>query len=1138
VLSADKQNFQRLPLARPAPAVLARAVELSARVALERSVDATAWAALLETLSLKGVHGSWRRAGLLAPARSEISGRLLAQVAPQLIANGGQLLRELIRTVIAVDTRPASKSFANAGIDTAELPPGINVPTGPAWHALILWLLSLQEEEIPPAAIPAIVALYTTWSIGWLGSDALTPLLLGWLHHWLSEIEAAHDAGPGSSRSPFRGALGYQLDALESELRTGFLLFCNRVPNLAVQYLQSQQRRRRRGDSISALIVKFRGTLAQAAPAELVALTASSLIRDPTSHRERRRDRWELREAFDDLDHEFLPASPAQGPFLDLLIHAPEHGLTLIRCLVDHAIGFYTEGKTDDPNAIHVKEAGGRRPFPWAASYTWSREGAGHYSITCGLMALEAWGHRRIEAGEPVQQVLVDVLGPPGAPAAYLLVAVDLMISHWLKSGAAAVPFLGSPELLCLDRERYGDDLVPQPDFFGLSALRPEPRGLASAENLKQRPSRRVSLDRLLGYYGAYGPPDLRHELTAELREAVARLGSPSDDADLSDPALMAAHALNLCDPSNWLEVTIDQADGTKTTGLQYVSPEAEARHFERLQNAAAVRTQQANVQAAINLALEDPKRSSPEFAAQAVAWAQAADARQPDDDNDAQWMREQAVLAAAMIAMRDGDAPLRSRARAWAHQVFSKALLVPEDPAHRFRAGVRFNPVAIAFVGMVYGLRDDAAPEQVRALLEIAAQDNPAAAHGFGVVAEILASLDERLPRSILRSALAAVSRPSRDWERPAEEFSGRQEEHRRQVQAAVEAEFDWLFGEGAEPVWPKFPPTRTRARRRGLVHGQGEQAARRASREPPDEYADHQAAALWLGQIVILADMSKRPWLRELVRTYADWSAVANGAGLDRNEEVDHPPSEWNNAYFNLLACCLPGLTPEQVQEIALDPIISLPDEPFFDIAAQFLRSVDAIFFSRNALDSDILVRIRSTLANRLMTTSGWRWLVGSDSASVEVHIGPALAALFFNDHGYFQTTRCYLFEAAIDRIDPFLPILRELIGKGPSFFTALIALNLIEVSPRPGHMPLIIEAAIRWLQTYPDSVPFWIDSDFGRRVCSFIDIIRQREPTLLAAGTTSRADVDHLLASLVRIGVSEAARLERSLLDQDGG
>ena len=89
-------------------------------------------------------------------------------------------------------------------------------------------------------------------------------------------------------------------------------------------------------------ILKFRGSLAQAAPAELAELTATALI--PKRRPDERHHRREFEEPFDFLDHEFLPASPAQGPFFDLLTHAPQHGLSLIHRLVDHAISFYSQG--------------------------------------------------------------------------------------------------------------------------------------------------------------------------------------------------------------------------------------------------------------------------------------------------------------------------------------------------------------------------------------------------------------------------------------------------------------------------------------------------------------------------------------------------------------------------------------------------------------------------------------------------------------------------------------------------------------------------------------------------------------------------------------------------------------------------
>jgi hypothetical protein len=108
--------------------------------------------------------------------------------------------------------------------------------------------------------------------------------------------------------------------SLEDDLRNGFLLFCNKAPELAKGYLQMQQQRRRNHDT-TGVILKFRGALAQAAPAELVELTVKALISE--RRQDKSRYHHEFREPFGHYDQLFVPASPAQGPFYELLTHAP-----------------------------------------------------------------------------------------------------------------------------------------------------------------------------------------------------------------------------------------------------------------------------------------------------------------------------------------------------------------------------------------------------------------------------------------------------------------------------------------------------------------------------------------------------------------------------------------------------------------------------------------------------------------------------------------------------------------------------------------------------------------------------------------------------------------------------------------------
>jgi hypothetical protein len=404
---------------------------------------------------------------IVSAVRSEASSQLLTRASALLLADRAILLREIIRIVTAVDVQPASSAFAVPGLDPAMIPASLNVSSGPSWYRLIGWLLSLGQS-LPVPAIPDVVDLFTTWSLGLPGLDPLTPSLLLCLYRWLTEIEAAREVETFRDRRElFGGEFGYDsIRSLESDIRTGFLLFCKRTPSLAAEYLRSV-RQRRHGDDVVRSILKFRGTLAQAAPSELAELTMDALIpaRRPTRRSRSSRD---SEQPFNFLDHDFIPASPAQGPFFELLTFAREDGLSLVHRLVDHAISFYAGSRPHNSVAIVIPFPDGEHAFPWVWSYAWSREGSGSYCVTSALMALEAWGHKQIEAREPFDGVLSEVLGGPGAPAAYLLVAIDLILSHWPNSLEAAVPFLGCPELLCFDRERLARDNFEYPDFFGL----------------------------------------------------------------------------------------------------------------------------------------------------------------------------------------------------------------------------------------------------------------------------------------------------------------------------------------------------------------------------------------------------------------------------------------------------------------------------------------------------------------------------------------------------------------------------------------------------------------------------------------------------------------------------------------------
>jgi hypothetical protein len=891
---------------------------------------------------------------------------------------------------------------------------------------------------------------------------------------------------------------------------------------------------RRRNEEAVKAILKFRGQLAQAAPAQLAELTASALI---PQREEDRRGVSRGGDPFTWTDSEFIPASPSQGPFLELLTHAPPHGLALVRRLVDHAIAFHSGGRPHGSNAFVVQFPQGPHTFPWRQSYGWSRGWGRSFAVGSALMALEAWAHKRIEAGEPVEVVLRDVLGDADASAAYLLIVVDLVLSHWPASRDAAVPFLACPELLCIDRQRWGHDVVPFPDILGVGELQREPRGLATLDSLKSKPSRRAMLDELLPNYVVDAREEVRERLAALLRDTAARLGPYAEDADLGDPAFMAVHASNLVDPRNYADVQVPLRDGRTVTGRQYVPPEAERLHMERLQRARSDRSNAVNMQLTISAVLDNPTRSSPEFAQRAAEWAQTTTPPPSADEDDDSGVHEQAIAGAAMLVMRDGTPESREHHRRWAHTAFAAALRTEDDPVHRVRDGLRYNPVAIAFVGMAHALNGRVTADGVRELLATA--ERPAAAHGFIAAAPTLAAIDDRLPRAILRCALVACIRAIRRWDEPEEERTARAEGHRRAVAAAIAAEIAWLFEAGEEPAWPAPPANRPRTRRRLRFAAAGgtEAPSGIADAEAAVDRFDYQAAALWLRGASRLLDTGGGTWLQSVVRSYAAWTWIANGAGLEAAEDLSQKPSEWNDVYFALLARGLAGADETTVDQLALTPLASLPDEAFFDAVTRFQRSVDEVYFNNLGLETSIAVHIRSRLTERLRASNGWTWFVRRRSSSVEVHLGPAIATLFFNEYSYVQPAKAYLLAPGIDRLMPFLPSLEMLAVEGASHFVAVVTLNLLEVAPRSAHLPFLLAVARAWTAVFPNATDFWIDYAIGRRVCALIDAARREQPALLAANQPLRDQSDRLLPGLTRLGVAEAARLEQALTESDG-
>lgn len=1123
-LHENNSTIGVMPLDRPAPASLSRGVELAARLAIEVSTDAKPWKSLLDQLTQSGVHGSWCRAVIMGLVRSEVSADALDRAEEYLLADSGRLLRDLIRMLMAIDVRPVGQLLAQAGVSLSGEFAELSIPSGPTWRRLIVWLLGLRER-LPGNLVPDVAELYTRYAAAMSSVDPIVPQLVAQLYTWLMAMEGDDDDRPPQKQQTFASNLNYERrHSVHADLRSGFVALCALRPDLGEKYVRFLLGRKRRAENSAEGVVLSQGGLAKAAPEALAELTAAILIvKEKPTRRGGRKDDFP-REAFTHIDSRFLSPSPARGPFLDLLMHAPKVGTALIRQVVKHGCTFGRDGAhpADDPLVVEFDD--GPRRFTHPDSYYWSREANRFYCVTSALMALEAWGHHRIDSGEGVENVAADILGDGELPAAYLLVITDLLISHWPKSRGAAIPFVGCPELLSLERTRQSRDAMGlDRGMFGDK----EPRGIANLESLRKRPSRGTSLEWTLPYYLFGDPAEDGQAVRTRLEAALSRLGPYESDSSMADPRLMVVHALNLLDRQNYRTRTIRDAAGEEKTGYEYVAPGSVAQHLEPMQAKSSARMAAMHLGGEVANALEEPEKSSRELVARSIAWA-----RQMDKSGEPLADFDHSILISAALLLRDGDAAQREEFGAWARAKLQVIVSSAEDPVHRFRNGLRFNPIGIATVGVIAAARHGGGLTEVRPLLELTARGDPAAAHGFGAELGALAAIDPRLPKSLLRGAFVGSVRAHLDrYGRDTAQDASRRQQVAARRDLAVEAEWRWLRGEADEPDWPKFPVQECHVREHFYL-GEPPPAARRKPPVEQEFYADHQAAALWLSKFSGEA-LTGPDWLRPVAAAYRDWTSTTNGAGLEPSEELSTTPREWNQAYYRLVARSISGLAANEIDRLCIAPVVRLPDESFLDAMADLLVSIDVVYLDVGSIAASDVLRVRTSLADRMRQTSNWTNFVYRPGYGIEMRLDFALGALFMTSHALRAPPQRYVPVALMSRVVPFIPLLTELVNEAPSLHTALMALSIVRGTADVSFLAFGVTAVHACMKHFPDDTQLWLDYGVGKQFCGWIESVLKAAGPALLSPVGLRSNMDEVISNLIRLGVPEATALETSLL-----
>lgn len=1161
----------------PTPSLL-RAVELLARHSLEHGV-LDAWRGLLERVSAPGRHSAWRRGVLLALVRSEAAIATLDLAAQDLLTDGGRLLQDLIRLTLAVEAQTLAELLAQAGQTPTEAMARITGPFGPSWNRLTAWLLTLGDR-LPSKATPDTVTLWAGWLQFTAGRGRSSAAIVRRFHGWLVQAMADKEAKAKDKLSGFGDGFDKGLYAgVVETLRAYVVAFAMAAPDLAAPYVE--RLRTLQYDSQSANdAVLDPGELPSAAPQALAALTFERLAEGRPRVSHGRRERWTF------LDGQFISESPSRGPFLALLQADPVVGLALVRRMVEHVITprpatphvVPSLGVDDDDDADLVPEEdeedqegadtlrlafdAGERVVTHLDYYELSRPvGSNGYAAASSLMALEAWAQDRLDKKEPLADVLADVLGEGPIASPFLLVAVDLLLSHWNDEAMdLALPLVGNPRLLAMDfsrqnheRTRYG--------ALSRGLGKPEP-GMPpfTLDDLGRRPSRQNTLSGVVWLY-ARGEETRRHKLQALIASAAAELPPKSAYYGWGDPTFMAERMLHMLEPENW---TSDVHPETGAPVVVYNSPEdpvLQARSDEAMD-----RLRLMNAQGALARAVESAEPTPEAELSFALAIAQGEQAASCYDTSASAGAENEAQnkAAAALVLARDLGPKTWPAVADWVRARVVEGLAAQDH----IGGSLRYDVAGMAFVTLVHLLRREWNEHDLSALLTGAASPRHKAYAGFAATFEVIEALDSRLPASLLRCALTARVSSWLPWNASEALVASEKAARAERGERAVAAELTWLGEGGDPPSWPAFslqrptprqgvrlpasasalaaalgiaPATATATATEGLKpesvepeEGDSDEFDEADAFDDGDDEDDGVAAvptvedggaAEWLN--VLPADgATQRPWRLDLVRAYAEWTYVKNGAGLGRHATLNGNFREWNEAFFYQLGLATPHMIAEDLAELVFEPLTSLPDKQRLAVAPPLLSAIDAVFFNDWAITADQAVAWREKIAERVQQTSGWEDLRGKESDRIEVTLGPAVSTLFFARR---HAAGSYLTPPAADRLDPFLPSLSRLITDCPNLSVAAAFLSVLEVKPRGAFAAPLLDAVQVWLTAFPQSAGFWREAGVGHRTCGLFEAIRVVEPDALLS---LNQDLDAALGKLVALGVTEAGRLERSL------
>lgn len=967
------------------------------------------WEPTLRALEHSDLRPQWTRAWLIGPFASPSFENSHDQMSIAVFGNGAARLTKLVVWFQAEKTKPNPLVLQRAGSqDAAVTIRAADALAWPsdvkAWSRLIGWLLA-DPMRLPCAVAGDIVSVFEVWQH--MLADTPNPrssMILSVASTWLEDLEdRLHSETFSTEYGPWEGD-SHRLKELEKRLRAIILRAGRAYPNRVCAYVErSRSRARLRGDAFSE-VVSYAPILAEIGAALLVdymldetlnelpevvaaqPIEAGDFFVPRINHHD-----WHTLSIGRDA-RTFNVASPVAQPFAALFITAPVEALRLVRRLCNHAISAWRQ-----LHALNID--GSRRPipltlnFPWGPQtfwgdhrvYQWYRAVNGPKPVECGLMALETWALKELDAGRDMDKVIKDVLDGQECCAA-LGVAVSVILKGQCSTSVGAA-FVASARLWSWDLRRWQQDSFP----INLIASPLDWTDLAAVREGNAIPLRKLTLRSLVPIFVLAADDTVRSKVQEQIQGFAAT--PPIDFEEECEDITSLAEARRIAeiwskmgDPSTYRITPAPEKHGII---VRHESPHAADEDVLPTQRNAEEVNERAALRVWVSACLEQERIAESILLEDAIQRARCLDAVDlfidvhPDDFP--RNMTRSAVAGVAAVALSFGK--MTEHDVRWAHDVMLRAARThePSDPSFAARAIVPDHPCVFAARGLraivVSSKGGRLYREQLLTLATHPLEEVSATALGEAMAcwdfdpALSWAALDLGLRLSVGR------------WDEPVSPYGYDHTSNRKRVQRVLRAAIRKMHPRSKDftlvalpPAWMKL----TLSERERWPKSRRPQPPMNSGWRAPDEFLrwDFLPKVLRRAPVgKLLADPQRRSAFLALCDHLVCWTLqqlVPPWQGEDsggRRRQESAQLFEWRSELFRFLADVALAIDAREVISRFLHPVFALEDEIAFSLIEPFVRRLVAAGIHDPQIIPQPAVPLLDACMERVLSANDWK-------------------------------------------------------------------------------------------------------------------------------------------------------------------